>query len=288
MNAPLGMKPDLRNRPMGAILVEAGRLLPEDAERILHSQREQGLRFGEAARRLKLLSEDDIQYALARQFDYPYLMPGDSALSGELIAAYAPFSPVVENLRAARSQLVLRWFGTAPHHRALAVVGARACEGRSWVAANLAVVFSQLGERTLLIDGDLRQPRQHRLFGIGNKYGLSTLLAGRNIEGLVQRIPDLRELSVLPAGAAAPNPQELLMRPLFEAFLADMRGKYDVIIIDTPAATDYADAQTLAVRAGAALVVARDRFSRVTQLRRMVDDMRDSGAQIVGSLISKH
>jgi chain length determinant protein tyrosine kinase EpsG len=287
INPQDGPTVDYQGRPMGTILVDEGRLRLEDADRILKLQRKRGVSFGEAAKQLRVLSEDDIQYALARQFDYPYLIPGQSKLQGELVAAYTPFAPVVENLRATRSQLMLRWFGVSAAQRAIAIVSANRGEGRSWVAANLAIVFSQLGERTLLIDGDLRQSRQHLLFGVSNKIGLTTLLAGRSAAESIQRIPDLRELSVLPAGADAPNPQELLMRSAFGTFLQEMRSKYDVILIDTPAASEYADAHTLAVRAGAALIVACDRHSQVSRLRRMTDDMREAGAQIVGSLIRK-
>lgn len=285
MNAPLKLQSDARHSTIGAILIDAGRLRVEDAERILKLQSKKGITFGEAAKRLRLLSEEDIQYALARQFDYPYLMPERSHLSKELVAAFTPVTPAVENLRAIRNQLMLRWFGVSAENRALAVVSPDRGDGRSWVAANLAVMFSQLGERTLLIDGDLRQPRQHRLFGISNKIGLTTLLAGRSAEGTIQQISELRELSVLPAGTEAPNPQELLTRAAFESFMADMRNKYNIILFDTPAASEYADAQMLAVRAGAALVVAYDRRSRIAQLERMADDMRESGARIVGGLI---
>ncbi|MFT3735045.1 MAG: chain length determinant protein tyrosine kinase EpsG [Rhodocyclaceae bacterium] len=288
MNAPLMQAIDSRNKPLGAILIDEGRLRSEDAERVLALQRKHGLRFGEAAKRLRLVTEEDIQYALSRQFDYPYLVAGKSRLSGELAAAYVPFNPVVESLRATRSQLMLRWFGAQVPRHMLAIVSADRGEGRSWVAANLAVVFSQLGERTLLIDGDLRQPRQHQIFGVDNTLGLSALLAGRSAERVVQHIPELRELSVLPAGAPAPNPQELLTRQLCAALLAELSSQYDVILIDTPAAAEYADAQTLAVRAGGALVVARDTHSHVTRLQQMADDMQEAGAEIVGSLISRH
>lgn len=285
MNAPLKTHEEFRNRTIGAILVEEGRLRPEDVERIIQLQGKKGLAFGEAAKKLRMLSDDDIQYALARQFDHPYLMPGRSQLSKELVAAFTPVIPAVENLRAVRNQLMLRWFGANPGNRAIAIVSADSGDGRSWVAANLAVVFSQLGERTLLIDGDLRQPRQHRLFGIGNKIGLTTLLAGRSAEGAIQHIAELRNLSVLPSGTAAPNPQELITRSTFGKFLDDVKGKFDIIIFDTPAASNCADAQMLAVRAGAALVIAYDRRSRIAQLERLADDMREGGVQIVGSLI---
>lgn len=285
MNAPLKTPDDFRNRTIGAILVEEGRLLPEDADRIAKLQAKKGLKFGEAAKKLRVLSDDDIQYALARQFDHPYLMPGRSRLSKELVAAFTPVVPAVENLRAVRNQLMLRWFGAKPDNRAIAIVSADSGDGRSWVAANLAVVFSQLGEPTLLIDGDLRQPRQHRLFGIDNKIGLSTLLAGRSAEGAIQGIAELPNLSVLPAGTAAPNPQELITRSTFGRFLDDVKRRFDIIILDTPAASNCADAQMLAVRAGAALVIACDRRSRIAELTRLADDMREGGVQIVGSLI---
>jgi len=202
------------SRSIGAILIDTGRLTPESAERILKLQKEQGLRFGDAAIQLGLLTETDIQRALSRQYDYPYLMPGDDRVSEEVVAAFKPFSPIVEQLRALRSQLMLRWIDAEAGHKTLAVVSAGRGEGRSFTAANLAVVFSQLGERTLLIDADLRNPRQHQLFNLENRIGLSSVLAGRaELPETIVRIPGLIDLSVLPAGATPPNPQELLSRP---------------------------------------------------------------------------
>ena len=100
---------------------------------------------------------------------------------------------------------MLRWFDAETGHKALAVVSPDAGEGRSFIAANLAVVFSQLGERTLLIDADLRNPSQHQLFRLPNKLGLSSILAGRaELEETVTRIPGLIDVSVMPAGAT-PN-----------------------------------------------------------------------------------
>ena len=137
---------------IGAILVDSGKLTIEAAERILRLQKEQGLLFGDAALQLGLLTNEDIQFALARQYDYPYLLKGDGEVSSELVAAFQPFSPQVEALRALRSQLMLRWFTGQQERRALAIVSPARGEGRSYLAANLAVVFSQLGEHTLLID----------------------------------------------------------------------------------------------------------------------------------------
>jgi protein-tyrosine kinase len=275
-----------RSRSIGVILIDSGRLTPDNAERILRLQKAQGMRFGEAAIELGLLTEDDIRFALSSQFDYPYLPLGDSSLSHELIAAYKPSSPVVEQLRALRSQLMLRWFDAEAQRKALAIVSPGAGEGRSFIAANLAIVFSQLGERTLLIDADLRTPRQHELFKLGNNAGLSGLLAGRANDDAVVRVPSLLGLSILPAGAIPPNPQELLGRPAFIETLLSLSRDFDVVIIDTPAASAYADAQTIAVRAGAALLLARKNRSSLPNLAQLANRLQQSGATLLGSVLN--
>lgn len=274
-------------RSIGAILIDNGRLTPEAAERILKLQKEQGLRFGDAAIQLGLLSEADIQQALSRQYDYPYLMPGDERVSEEVVAAFKPFSPIVEQLRAVRSQLMLRWFDAEIGHKTLAVVSAGRAEGRSFTAANLAVVFSQLGERTLLIDADLRNPSQHQLFRLENKLGLSSLLAGRaELAEAVTRIPGLIDLSVLPAGATPPNPQELLARPVFNALMATAAGQYDIVIVDTPAGAETADSQTVAARTRGAVVVARKDRSSAPALQAFVTSLQHSGVAVVGAVLN--
>jgi len=273
-------------RSIGAILVDTGRLSTDNAERILRLQKEQGKRFGDAAIELGLLNEEDIRFALASQFDYPYLPAGDNSLSHELVAAYKPFSPVVEQLRALRSQLMLRWFDAEAERKALAIISPGQGEGRSFIAANLAIVFSQLGERTLLIDADLRTPRQHELFKLGNNAGLSGLLAGRANADAVVRVPSLLGLSFLPAGAIPPNPQELLGRPAFIETLLSLSRDFDVVIIDTPAASAYADAQTIAVRAGAAILLARKNISSLPDITQIAGSLQQSGATLLGSVLN--
>jgi len=274
------------NGTIGAILVETGRLSADNAERVMRLQKTHGDRFGDAAIKLGLLNEDDVRFALSSQFDYPYLAAADNSLSHELVAAYQPFSPIVEQLRALRSQLILRWFATAAERKTLVVISPGKGEGRSFMAANLAIVFSQLGERTLLIDADLRTPRQHELFNLGRGAGLSDLLAGRANAQAVVRITSLVDLSVLPAGAVPPNPQELLGRPAFAELLRSSNSYYDVVIIDTPAAKEYADAQTVAARAGAALMLARKNQSSMSDIAELSQNVQHSGATIVGSVLN--
>lgn len=274
------------DRSIGAILIDSGRLTPEDAERILRKQKAEGLRFGEAAVALGLLQEEDIQFALARQFDYPYLIPGESNISGELVSAYKPFSRQVEALRALRSQLMLRWFNGAPERRAISIVSPGRKEGRSYLAANLAIVFSQLGERTLLIDADLRNPRQHQLFGLENRTGLAQMITGRTDESAIERVPAFMDFSVVTAGATPPNPQELLARTSFSNLLAMLSARYDAIIVDTPAAEEGADAQTVTVRTRAALLIARQNRSFVRDIQDLSDSLHYASAAVVGVVMN--
>jgi protein-tyrosine kinase len=274
-------------RSIGAILIDSGLLSVELAEQVLRKQKEEGLRFGDAAVQLGLLTDDDIQQALSRQYAYPYLTSGESQVSEEVVAAYKPFSPLVEQMRVLRSQLMLRWFDCELSQKTLAVVSPDVGEGRSFIAANLAVVFSQLGEKTLLIDADLRTPRQHKLFGLDNKLGLSTLLSGRaELGDVINKVSGLVDLSILPAGAIPPNPQELIGRPAFGLLLAQLKAQFDVILIDTPAAGVTADMQMIAARAQATLIVARKNFTFGSSLQSLVSMLRNTGVTVVGSVLN--
>ena len=293
MNAPATITKLVKHnapRNMGDTFVASGRLRPEDLQRILDSQAANQTPFGEAAIALKLLTKADIDQALSQQFDYAYLSPADTRLSPELVAAYKPFSAASENLRAVRSQLMLRWFNGDPLRKVLAVVSPSANEGRSFVAANLAIVFAQQGQLTLLIDADLRaQPErgQHALFKLGRGAGLSAMLADRaTLAEAAQPVPSLSHLVVLPAGAVPPNPQELLGRPSFCQLLQLAAEQFDVVLIDTPAGTSYADAELIAARAGAALLVARKNTTLLPQATQLAQRLQDSGVALVGSVLN--
>ena len=277
-----------RSRAFGAILVEQGRLSPSDAEEIQRFAGAHGLRFGDAAIQLKLLTQDDIDFALAQQFNYPVLpRGGDHGVADDVVAAYNPQSELVESLRALRSQLTLRWFNDSTH-KVIAITSPGRGEGRSWLAANLATVFAQIGERTLLIDADMRHPRQHELFKLGNAVGLSALLTGRAGKEIVSRVHPQLRLFVLPAGIIPPNPQELLGRPVFELVLERFTDQFDVIIIDTPAAIETADAQIVAKRAGAAVMVARRNLTRHSQMAAAMQSLGQTGVNVIGSVINEH
>jgi len=280
------------DRLIGAILVEEGKLTHDLVARVLKVATDLGIRFGEAAVRLHLVTEDEVRYALSQQYDFPHLVhdSDETAVqpSTELVSAFAPFHPRTEEMRGLRTQLLIRWYNPQAKRNSIVIASPDADEGRSYVAANLAVVFSQLGARTLLLDADLRKPRQHQIFGVPQGTGLSTLLAGREDHSSTYPIPGLSRLSVLPAGPLPPNPQELLSRPAFAALVKDLQSLYDVVIIDTPPARKYADAQSVAYRAGDALVVARKNHTTVSSTSKVVHELAGTGARVVGTVINAY
>src|SRR5438270_1025408 len=216
---PIEGSPRLTGRHIGAILMDEGKLTPSDTEQVLARQRELGWRFGEAAIELNLITDTDLRQALAKQYEFPYLVSGPEGVSKELIAAWDPFHPVVEELRGVRTQLLIRWYNPDAGRKTLAITSPGAREGRSFIAANLAVVFSQLGSRTLLIDADFRGPRQQSIFNISDRFGLSSALSNRADLSAAVPVTGLTGLAVLPAGPLPPNPLELLSRPGFAALL---------------------------------------------------------------------
>lgn len=277
-----------RSRTIGAILVEQGRLRPNEVDEICNYAALHGLRFGAAAITLSHITQQDIDFALALQFNYPILSRGgEHGVSDDVVAAYLPQSEMIEPLRALRSQLSLRWVND-PSRRVLTITSPGRGEGRSWLAANLATVFAQMGERTLLIDADMRHPRQHELFRLNNGVGLSALLTGRAGREVVSRIHPQLRLFVLPAGILPPNPQELLGREVFNVVLDRFAEQFDLLIVDTPAMTEAADAQILASRAGKALILARRNHTKRSQLIASTHQLLQSGINVIGSVINEH
>jgi protein-tyrosine kinase len=264
---------------------EALKLQQADIERIAAKQKEKNILFGQAAKELGFVTEADLQKVLSEQFSYAYVHDGSNTLSNQLIAAHQPFSQAVESIRSLRGQLLIRWFNS--QNKILAVTSAKAEDGASVLLANLAIVFSQLNKKTLLIDANLREPNQQKLFGIEAKLGLANILANR--QGRYELTPQksLPNLTILAAGTAAPNPQELLNRDGLVELLSDLDKMYDVILIDTSPSNLGMDYLTVVAKVKAAIIVARKDTTLINELAELKAQIEIANAQIVGSIVQE-
>lgn len=282
-----GAPPRPSELTIGAFIRGLRKLNDRQIDQILSHQRKHRLRFGEAAVALELASQDDVLWALSQQFDYPYAIDAVAdALSDELVAALHPFSDLAETFRDIRSQLLAGVLAPDIQSRAIAVVSPAAGDGRSFFAANLAISFSQLGGRTLLVDADMRAPRQHELFRIPNRTGLSNLLAGRAECNVIHDFGALPNLSVLPVGTVPPNPVELIQRPAFNVLLREFITKFDYVIVDTPAASLGADSRLAAIRCGASLMVCRRGISSMNAMHHLTQQLLNAHVRHAGVVIN--
>jgi protein-tyrosine kinase len=277
-----------QERSIGDIIATLRNLTAEQVEKVLAHQRSHSLRFGESAVALGYASREDVLFALSQQFHYPYAPEEQRKASPELVALNEPFSPRAESFRAMRSQLMMRVFAEGEAHPAVAVISPDAGDGRTYCAANLAITLAQLGGRTLLVDADMRSPRLHEVFRLKNQSGLSGILSGRADKQVIQQVPGITSLFVLPVGTTPPNPLELVERQAFGLLMRELMSKFDHVIVDTPAAAQGADASVISARCGAALVIARRNVARVSALHDLVASLSGSPARLVGAVMNDH
>lgn len=275
-------------RLIGAILGSKVELSPERIDQILTYARDRSVRFGDAAVALGFVTQDQVLHALAEQFGYLYASEERRKLMPELVGLNQPFSLQSEAIREIRSQVMMRVFAGPRPRPALAVVSPASGDGKTFFSANLAVALAQVGGKTLIVDADLRGPRQHEVFNVDNSTGLSSILAGRVDSKVIQQVPDTPNLFIMPVGITPPNPLELIERPAFGVLLRELTAKFDHVVVDTPAAVYGVDAQVVAARCGAALVVARKNQSKVGALQKLVSALSDSTARMAGVIINEH
>lgn len=289
---PVSMLPEAvaPEKLIGAILGEKVHLSAENIEQILTHAREKGVRFGDAAVSLGLVTQDHVLQALAQQFGFLYASEERRKLMPELVGLNQPFSVQAEAIREIRSQLVMRVFAQDQQQprSALAVVSPSSGDGKTFFSANLAVALAQIGGRTLIVDADLRGPRQHQVFNVENHTGLSSVLAGHVDYKVIQQVPGASNLYIMPVGITPPNPLELIERPAFGILMRELSAKFDYVIVDTPAAEYGSDAQVIATRCGAAMVVARKDTSRVSLLQQLVATLSQSSARLAGVIMNEY
>lgn len=202
------------------------------------------------------------------------------------LGVLAPGSPSDEAYRMLRTNLSLLTGGRAI--RCLQVTSPTANEGKTTVATTLAVSFAQAGQRVIVVDCDMRQPRVHEAFGLANDDGgLSSVLLGQGaLADAITALDDQPRLVVLPAGPVPPSPSDLLATERAGAVLATLRASCDLLLIDTPSVLTSADARVLSRHVDAVLLVARPMRSTRREVARAHQLLAQVGAPIAGTVLS--
>ena len=302
---------DGRAEELREFLIAERGLSGEDVRLIAEVMSGAGLGFHEAALRLGLITPEDIRYALdqrpghdgrvADRPDEPLhepVRPGRRTtvlrdqITGDPVRPAAGlaqlnsrFSSRSERMLALRTELLLTLAETPSQACMIAVISAFPGEGRSRLAAELAVSFAQLHDRTLLVDADMRRPSLHGLFeGADSTKGLAQAIDGG--AAVVQPVEGLPDLSMLSAGELPANPLDLLSDVRFEDLMTSWRRQYRFVVIDTPAVSECADALAVAHAAGRALIVCRADQTTREGARAMLRRLALTRAQVMGAVIN--
>jgi polysaccharide biosynthesis transport protein len=203
----------------------------------------------------------------------------------ELVMCNQPRSILAEAYRNIRTSLLLS-FSERPPQRIL-VTSPSPLQGKTTTLINTAISLSQTGARVLIIDGDLRKPRIHKVFGDRNRLGLSDCLSGGAELTSVIRKSEIKNIYYIPAGPIPPNPSELLGSALFKEVMQVLAQRFDHILIDAPPVLGFADSIVLSSAVdGVILVILFGKTQKIV-LQRAKDSLLHADAKILGVVINR-
>lgn len=227
----------------------------------------------------RLRNEHALQHAAPQLSVLTRIPWHEEAAAGRLVTLEAPTSPATECYRSLRTQL--RFVSGAASRQVVAFTSSLEAEGKTMVACNYAITSAQAGYRTLLIDGDLRQPRVHEMFGLPNSSGLSHVLTAQARATAVSHHGP-NGLAIITSGPIPPNPSELLGSQQFVDLLDSLSDVYDVVIVDTAPILPVADGVEVSSVADATVVIVNAQHSRRRALLHCLDSLRRVEAKIAG------
>jgi capsular exopolysaccharide synthesis family protein len=208
-----------------------------------------------------------------------------SFLPVELVMCNQPRSVLAEAYRNIRTSLLLS-FSERPPQKIL-VTSPSPLQGKTTTLINTAISLSQTGARVLIIDGDLRKPRIHKIFADRNRLGLSDCLSGGAELTSVIRKSEIKNIYYIPAGPIPPNPAELLGSGLFKEMMQGLAQRFDHILIDAPPVLGFADSIVLSAAVdGVILVILFGKTQRMV-LQRAKDSLMNANAKILGVVINR-
>lgn len=231
-------------------------------------------------------SQDDIETYLNLPFlGYVPNIKAGNLHERDLHAHMHPRSSAAESFRTVRAAISLA--ARADKMRVFGVTSSIPSEGKSLCASNFAIVTAQSGFKTILVDADLRRPSVHKAFQIHAPVGLSTYLEGttEKLEDIVHKC-DVPNLEVIACGPIPSNPSELLESPRMDKFLAELRERYDRIVIDCPPISAVSDPLVMGAKTDGIIYVMKFKKIRREHARRSVQRIQDAGIQVVGVLLN--
>jgi receptor protein-tyrosine kinase len=205
-------------------------------------------------------------------------------IEGRLTIADNPFHPRRESLRALRTELMLRR-ESAEHGDVLAILSPCGGEGRSLLAAELAITSAQTGHTTLLVDADMRRPQQHMQFGLPLVRGLAQAIANDE-EPQLCPIRGLPRMSLLTAGAMPSDPLELLSSRRFASLVERWRATFEFVVFDTAPVQAYADALVVAHLGGNVLALSRAQHTPARDMQDMLQRLVATRSNILGAVVN--
>ena len=193
-------------------------------------------------------------------------------------------TPLAEAFHELRTSVLL---STAKHPpRTLLVTSAKGGEGKTTVAANLAVSLAQLGEKVLLIDADLRRPSLHKFFGVANTSGLVNFLTGSpDWRSLLSQAAPIG-LFVLPSGPVPPNPADLLSSEYMPVLIREATKEYKFVVLDSPPLLNLADSRVLATLVDGVILVVGGGITPRELVHRAYASAVDAGSHVLGATIN--
>ncbi|MPW08616.1 polysaccharide biosynthesis tyrosine autokinase [Paraburkholderia sp. CNPSo 3155] len=208
----------------------------------------------------------------------------DTGIQNRILAARFPHDTSVEALRSVRTA-VTRDLAHARNNIVM-IIGPTPSAGKSFVAANLAILHAEVGQRVVLIDADMRRGHLASLFNESNRGGLSEVLAERLPLRNALRSTRIDGLTFLSCGVRPENPAALLMKPRLKDVLERLSSQFDLVIIDTPPFLAVTDASIVANEAGASLLVLRSGMQSEEEIADTIRKVERAEGRIAGAVFN--